>query len=66
MPQAIAMQLPVTAAATPPAAMALASTGNVPGKTPLFAGVLLRLGRVHRSRRCLPANQRLPGRPTRQ
>jgi hypothetical protein len=46
MPQAIAMQLPVTAAATPAATVALATTGSVASKTPRFAGLLLQLGRM--------------------
>jgi flagellar hook-length control protein FliK len=46
MPQAIAMQVPVTAAATPTAAVALATTGSATGKTPVFAGLLSQLGRI--------------------
>jgi len=46
MPQAIAMQLPVIAAATPAAAVALASDGSATGKAPLFAGLLMQFGRI--------------------
>jgi flagellar hook-length control protein FliK len=44
MPQAIAMQLPVTAAATP--AAVVAGAGSATGKTPLFAGLLSRVGGI--------------------
>lgn len=46
MPQAIAMQPLVIAAAMPTEAMALASGGSVTGKAPMFAGLLLQLGRM--------------------
>ncbi len=46
MPQAIAMQLPATAAAMPTAAVALAPAGSATGKAPVFAGLLSQFGRI--------------------
>ena len=45
MPQAIAMQLPVTAAVMPTATATPASTVGANGKAPVFAGWLLQFGR---------------------
>ncbi len=46
MPQAIAIQLPITAAATPMLATADASPRGTTGKAPVFSGMLSQLGRA--------------------